>query len=225
MFIRLVGARRSGKTASMRAPKMAQNMFGWSAACMAVLAMALAPTLAEAKVKKRVRGHTHVESMRHQDVSAALIIDADSGKVLYAENASEARYPASLTKMMTLYLTFEALKSGKLKLMQDLPVSAHAASMPQTNLALHAGASLPVETAIRALVVRSANDAAVVLGEALGGTEPGFGVKMTEKAHQLGMVNTTFKNASGLPNKDQKTTDSADSRHVQRRPGAQDDAD
>lgn len=155
------------------------------------------------------RPHTLVRNVIHRpapDITAELIIDARTGEVLHAKDASAQRYPASLTKMMTLYLAFDALKSGKMRLNQQLPISTHAASMPATNLALRPGTYLPVETAIKALVVRSANDAAVVLGEALGGTEPQFAEIMTRKAHQLGMNGTIFKNANGLPNTEQHTT-------------------
>lgn len=137
---------------------------------------------------------------------AALMMDADSGEIFYARNADAKRYPASLTKMMTLYLTFEALANGKIKLTDKMPVSAHAASMPQTNISLRKGQTLPVEAAIQNLVVRSANDAAVVLGEYLGGTEWDFALKMTAKARELGMKNTVFRNANGLPDTRQFTT-------------------
>lgn len=134
---------------------------------------------------------------------AAYVINADTGEVLHSVNATASRYPASLTKMMTLYLTFDSLKKGKLKLNQRLPVSLHAASQPQTNIALGPDDTLRVEDAIEALVVRSANDAAVVLAEAQGGTEEGFARLMTAKAQALGMNNTVFRNASGLPNSEQ----------------------
>lgn len=137
---------------------------------------------------------------------AALVIDSDTGTVLFARYANEKRYPASLTKMMTLYLTFEALQKGRMSLDSMLPVSRHAASMPQTNLFLRPGDNISVRDAIRALVIRSANDVAVVLGEYLAGSESNFGMKMTEKARQLGMRGTVFRNASGLPDIGQYTT-------------------
>ncbi len=137
---------------------------------------------------------------------AGIVVDLENGEVLYAENADERRYPASLTKMMTLYLTFEALESGELRLDQPLPVSAQAAAMPATKLWLSAGSTIPVDTAIRALAVRSANDVAVVVAEALGGSEQRFGAIMTDKARELGMNATTFRNASGLPDDQQVTT-------------------
>lgn len=154
---------------------------------------------------KRARHHgRHAAFARPQP--ASIVIDADTGKVLEAENADAPRYPASLTKMMTLYLTFEALHKGKLKLDETIPVSEHGASQPQTNIALQPGDRLAVKDAILSIVVRSANDAAVTLGEAMGGTESGFARKMTQKAKALGMKNTVFFNASGLPEPRQHTT-------------------
>lgn len=137
---------------------------------------------------------------------AAIVLDANNGQVLHAEYADAARYPASLTKMMTLYLLFEAMDNKLLKLETGMPVSAHAASMPQTNISLKKGDRLRVKDAIPALIVRSANDVAVVVAEALGGTESQFAEIMTRKAKALNMKSTTFRNASGLPNNGQKTT-------------------
>lgn len=137
---------------------------------------------------------------------AAIVLDANNGEVLHAEYADAARYPASLTKMMTLYLLFEAMDNKLLKLDTGMPVSAHAASMPQTNISLRKGDRLRVSDAIPALVVRSANDAAVVVAEAIGGTESHFAELMTRKAKALKMNSTTFRNASGLPNSGQQTT-------------------
>jgi D-alanyl-D-alanine carboxypeptidase len=137
---------------------------------------------------------------------ASLVIDAKTGKVLESLNADGRHYPASLTKMMTLYLTFEALNKGKLSKNQRLRVSAHAAGQPPSKLDLTPGETITVEQAILALTVKSANDVAVVLGEALGGTESHFAQLMTQKARELGMRATTFRNASGLPNSGQVTT-------------------
>jgi D-alanyl-D-alanine carboxypeptidase len=137
---------------------------------------------------------------------ASIIIDAGTGAVLHAENAELKNRPASLTKMMTLYLTFEALRDGRLSLKQPLPVSKHAASQSPTKLNLKPGGRIPVESAILATLTKSANDAAVVLAETLGGSEPAFARKMTEKAHTLGMYRTQFRNASGLPHDEQVTT-------------------
>lgn len=137
---------------------------------------------------------------------SSIMIDADSGKVLSQYNADERRYPASLTKLMTLYLTFEALEKGQLKMSDKLLVSRRAANMEPSKLGLRAGQKIELKTAINALIVKSANDCAVVLAEALGKTESQFAQKMTAKAQKLGMKNTTFRNASGLPNVQQKTT-------------------
>ncbi|RUR31048.1 D-alanyl-D-alanine carboxypeptidase [Vreelandella andesensis] len=137
---------------------------------------------------------------------AGIVVDLENGEVLYADNADERRYPASLTKMMTLYLTFEALENGQLSLYQPLAVSAQAAAMPAVKLWLSAGSTIPVDSAIRALAVRSANDVAVVVAEALGGSEQRFAQLMTAKARELGMHATTFRNASGLPDGQQITT-------------------
>jgi D-alanyl-D-alanine carboxypeptidase len=147
-----------------------------------------------------------VNPVQANPLHAAIVIDADSGAVLHQSNADASRYPASLTKMMTLYLLFEALEQRKLALDTRMPVSAHAASMPPTNINLRPGDTISVRDAISALIVRSANDAAAVVAEALGDTEANFGRLMTNKARKLGMHSTTFRNASGLPNSEQKTT-------------------
>lgn len=147
-------------------------------------------------------GPSHAKAPRE----AGLVMDAKTGEILYAKNADAESYPASLTKMMTLYLTFEALEAGRLKLDQPLPVSAHAAAQAPTKLGLKPGQSVTVEQAILALVVKSANDVASVVAEALGGTEKHFAELMTAKARALGMASTTFRNASGLPDKRQVST-------------------
>jgi len=137
---------------------------------------------------------------------AALILDGETGHVLYARNADAERHPASLTKMMTLYLLFESMKRGDVNLQTMLPISEHAASQRPTNLHLYAGDSISVDTAIKAIVVRSANDVAVAIAEALGGTEGHFAELMTAKARALGMHDTFYHNASGLPDELQITT-------------------
>lgn len=138
--------------------------------------------------------------------AAAIVVDARTGQVLIDQDADAITYPASLTKMMTLYLTFDALDDGRLTLDQQLPVSSWAESMSPTKLGLRAGQTLKVETAILGLVTKSANDAAVVLAEALGGTESRFAEMMTRKAREIGMRHTVYRNASGLPNMEQVTT-------------------
>jgi len=137
---------------------------------------------------------------------AALVVDGATGKVLYARNETAERHPASLTKMMTLYLLFDALKAGKITMQTQMPVSWHASVQHPTKLGLRPGQTIDVDTAIRAIVIRSANDAAVVIAEALGGTESHFAELMTERARQIGMKETNFHNASGLPDPLQITT-------------------
>lgn len=137
---------------------------------------------------------------------SALVVDGSNGRILYEKNADGLRYPASLTKMMTLYLTFDALKKGKLRMNDTLAISEKAAGQPQTNISLNAGERLPVKTAIESVIVRSANDSATVLGEALGGTTWNFAMLMTQKARALGMKDTVFRNPNGLPDDQQVTT-------------------
>lgn len=161
-----------------------------------------APKAAEAKRVSLNKSY----SSRSNPKYAAIVINADTGKILHKENATSLRHPASLTKMMTLYLTFEALKNSKLRMNQRLRISAEAASRPQTNLSLKKGQTIKVRDAVLGLIVRSANDAAVVLAEALGGSERNFAKKMTYRAKQLGMKKTTFRNASGLHDPKQVST-------------------
>lgn len=137
---------------------------------------------------------------------AAIVVDANTGKTIFASNADEPRFPASLTKMMTIYMAFEAMEAGKINKNTRVPFSAHAAARPPTKLGVRAGGSITVEAAIYSLVTRSANDAASALAELLGGTEANFGRLMTAKARRLGMTKTTFRNASGLPDAEQRTT-------------------
>ncbi len=137
---------------------------------------------------------------------ADIVIDDNSGQVLHDVNADEPRHPASLTKIMTLYLLFEQLDAGALKLDTPLPVSAKAALAPPTKLGLKADQTITVEDAIGGIVTRSANDAAVVVSEAVGGSEEAFAQLMTRKARALGMAGTTYVNASGLPDDEQITT-------------------
>jgi D-alanyl-D-alanine carboxypeptidase len=135
-----------------------------------------------------------------------IVVDANSGKVLHETNPDARRHPASLTKIMTLYLLFEQLEAGKLKLDSQLKVSREAAGQMPTKLGLKPGSTLQVEDAIKGIVTRSANDAAVVVAEALAADEDGFAKLMTRKAQSLGMTHTVYKNASGLPNDSQVTT-------------------
>jgi D-alanyl-D-alanine carboxypeptidase len=139
-------------------------------------------------------------------VSASIVLDADTGRVLSENNADALTYPASLAKLMTLYLTFEGLNSGRLRVDQYLPVSADSASRPPTKLGLQAGETVRVQGLILAIVTRSANDAAAVLAEAQAGSEAMFAERMTSKARELGLTATVFRNASGLPDPEQRTT-------------------
>ena len=154
-----------------------------------------------------------VSHVRHHDSGdsyspqfSSIIVDGNSGATLTATNPDGIRHPASLTKIMTLYLLFERLESGKMKLDTEMPVSEHAADQDPTKLNLRPGQSIAVEDAIKGLVTRSANDAAVVIAEAIGGSEDEFAKMMTSKARALGMSRTVYRNASGLPNDEQVTT-------------------
>ncbi len=142
----------------------------------------------------------------HAGKYAAIVIDANTGKTLFAENADASRYPASLTKMMTLYLTFEALQAGKIAKSTKITFSKNAAAEPPTKLGVRAGSSISVETIIYSLVTKSANDSATAIAEHLGGSEEAFARMMTAKARQLGMTGTVFRNAHGLPDSAQHST-------------------
>lgn len=131
---------------------------------------------------------------------AAIAVDASSGEVFYSRNATARRYPASLTKVMTLYLAFEALDRGDLRMSDRVVISPRAAAQPPSKLGLRVGDQLSVAQALDVLVVKSANDIATALAEKMAGSEAAFARRMTAKARQLGMRDTTFKNASGLPN-------------------------
>ncbi|TPN39497.1 D-alanyl-D-alanine carboxypeptidase [Mesorhizobium sp. B2-3-3] len=138
--------------------------------------------------------------------SSAIVVDAKTGKVLYSADANGRRYPASLTKMMTLYLTFEAMAAGKIGKNSPVVFSAKASAEAPTKLGVKPGGSVTVETAILSIVTKSANDSATALGEMLGGNETNFARMMTAKARQLGMNGTVFRNANGLPDPGQFTT-------------------
>jgi D-alanyl-D-alanine carboxypeptidase len=152
------------------------------------------------------RFHRAKSADSYQPAYSSIVVDANSGAVMQATNADDPRHPASLTKIMTLYLLFERLEQGKIKLTSDLPVSARAAVQAPSKLGLKPGDSIRVETAIRAIVTKSANDVAVIVAEAIGGDEPAFAKMMTAKARALGMNQTTYRNASGLPDDLQITT-------------------
>ena len=137
---------------------------------------------------------------------ASFVMDAQSGEVFHARNADTRNFPASLTKIMTLFMVFEALETGRLELGQALPVSRRAAGQAPSKLGLKVGQTITVRDAIGALSVKSANDVATVVAEAIGGTEIKFAQMMTKRAREIGMRRTTFKNASGLPNRGQLST-------------------
>lgn len=137
---------------------------------------------------------------------AAYVVDGATGQVLYDRNADAPRKPASLTKMMTLYLMFEELDKGRIKLDTKLTASLHASRQDPTKVGIEPGGQIDAETAIKALTVLSANDVAVVIAETIGGTEENFARRMTQRAHELGMTKSNFQNASGLPNPLQVTS-------------------
>jgi D-alanyl-D-alanine carboxypeptidase len=163
---------------------------------------------------RRSRHHYHRHSARHHSEPresyspqfSSIIVDGNSGATLSANSPDGSRHPASLTKIMTLYLLFERLDAGKMKLDTEMEVSEHASEQAPTKLGLRPGQTIRVEDAIKGLVTRSANDAAVVIAEAIAGDEDDFAKLMTRKARALGMSRTTYRNASGLPNDEQVTT-------------------
>ena len=175
-------------------------------------ALVLTNSAADARHHGFVRVHyVHRETRVHHaeeysPLTASIIVDGNTGQALEASNPDAPRHPASLTKIMTLYLLFERLDAGKITLDTPLKVSQHAADQDPTKLDLKPGSTIPVEDAIKGVVTRSANDAAVTIAENLGGSEEDFARQMTQKAHALGMSRTTYVNASGLPNDDQITT-------------------
>ncbi len=188
--------------------------YGMTGLAAVAAALFITSTVADARHHRRIRVHYvhvsgrlhHAHSEEYSPPNASIVVDGNTGQVLEATNPDAARHPASLTKIMTLYLLFERLDSGKIRLDTPLRVSAHAADQDPTKLDLKAGSTIQVEDAIKGVVTRSANDAAVVIAENLGGSEEEFSKMMTQKAHALGMSRTTYVNASGLPDDDQITT-------------------
>jgi D-alanyl-D-alanine carboxypeptidase len=158
------------------------------------------------------RRYRHRQSAHHEvhesysPAFSSIMVDGNSGATLSANNPDASRHPASLTKIMTLYLLFERLEAGKMQLDTEMEVSEHASEQAPTKLGLRPGQTIRVEDAIKGLVTRSANDAAVVIAEAIGGDEDDFAKLMTRKARALGMTRTVYRNASGLPDDDQVTT-------------------
>jgi D-alanyl-D-alanine carboxypeptidase len=184
----------------LRGGAQVRRRLQWGALGLATLLVATAITGDQADARRR---HHHY---RYRPPTASIVVDANTGKVMQASHADSPRHPASLTKMMTLYLLFERLAAGKIKMSTEMPVSAHAAAMAPTKLGLEPGEKLEVESAIKAIITKSANDAAVVVAEELGGSELNFGRMMTAQARALGMTHTNYHNASGLPDDRQITT-------------------
>jgi D-alanyl-D-alanine carboxypeptidase (penicillin-binding protein 5/6) len=170
-------------------------------AAIAVLAASLGclPSLASAQLP-------YLQVSRYEPKNTAIVMDARTGEILYSERADSPRYPASVTKVMTFYLAFEALAAGRLHLNDMLTVSPLAAAQPATKLGLRAGEKISLENALDGMAVHSANDMAVAVAERIGGTESRFAAMMTQKAQQLGMTNTRYVNANGLPDSRQVTT-------------------
>jgi D-alanyl-D-alanine carboxypeptidase len=162
-----------------------------------ILAAASAPVSAALAAKKK---------SSPPSIAAAIVVDMNSGTILHAQAADTPRHPASLTKMMTLYVLFGYLRAGNLKMESDLTVTPFAASQAPTKLGLKPGATIKVSDAVKALVTQSANDAAVVIAENLAGTEENFARLMTDTGRRIGMKTTVFRNASGLPDDEQVTT-------------------
>lgn len=164
------------------------------------------PVAAEAAKKKQAAKTQQAQSEAEDAKYAALVIDADTGTVIHQENAGKIRYPASLTKIMTLYLTFQAIDRGKLTMNTMLRATAHSAGQKPSVIGLRPGQAISVRDAVNAVIIKSANDAAAVLAEAVSGTEAKFALQMTRTAKSLGMNHTVFANASGLPDSRQVTT-------------------
>jgi len=176
-----------------------------------IFALSLAAILIATQADARSRRHHAKTSSSQSDDGwreghASIVVDAKTGKVMQESNADKLRHPASLTKIMTLYMLFEQIDAGRIRLDSKLTVSEHASDAAPTKLGLAAGQKIEVEDAIKAVVTRSANDMAIAIGEAVAGSEEAFAARMTKKAHALGMKNTVFTNASGLPDKRQVTT-------------------
>lgn len=196
----------------MRVPEFVGKSLMVAGAAILALSIAGAGVAdAASKKKKKVAAKprpavARMVDSRWQTGYADIVIDANTGRVLHESSADSPRHPASVTKVMTLYLLFEQIQSGRLKLDSQLPVSAYAARMPPSKLGVRPGSTISVEDAIQALVTRSANDVAVVVAEAISGDVPSFANLMTRRARQLGMSRTTFKNPNGLPDPGNITT-------------------
>ena len=189
----------------LRTIRLADGLrFGLWTLAIVVAATAIGTDPADARARRK--RHHVARAAPYIPPYAAIVVDANSGNTLHAANADALRRPASLTKIMTLYMLFEQIEAGKLKLDSRLEVSDHASQQAPSKLGLQPGQTLSVEDAIGALVTKSANDAAVVVAEAIGGDEETFARMMTRKARALGMARTVYNNASGLPDEEQLTT-------------------
>ena len=188
----------------LRAGARGDHGLRWGVLCLATI-FAVSAIASDANARARRQAH-RTAAASYQPPPASIVVDANSGAVMQASNADSPRHPASLTKIMTLYLLFERLEAGTIKLASELPVSPHAAVQAPSKLGLKPGETIRVETAIRAIVTKSANDVAAIVAEALGGDEVNFARLMTAKARALGMKSTTYRNASGLPDDQQITT-------------------
>lgn len=218
---------RITKAANGAAGRYATSLYVTGAALGILAAGLLTASILASKAEARHwRGHRHARFYAHHHDSrwhhaslryrfghshgtphiAAIVIDGNSGRTLYASNENEPWFPASITKVMTLYLLFEQLEKGRLGLDSEIRVSSYAASQKPTKLGLRPGQMIAIDDAIKAVVTRSANDIAVAIAEAIGGDEERFADLMTRKAHALGMSDTHFANASGLPDPGQRTT-------------------
>ena len=185
---------------------------GWAASVLvgvSLAAMSQSAASAHAPWQHKHFRHGHHAVARapaYNPPFSAIVVDANTGRELYGSNENAPRHPASITKVMTLYLLFEKLENGELTLQSRIPVSEHAAAQQPSKLGLSPGETIAVEDAIKAIVTRSANDIAVAIAEAVGHDESSFADMMTRKAHALGMSRTVYRNASGLPNEEQITT-------------------
>ena len=177
-----------------------------SVALVAVLSCAAAAAPAEARRRHHGRHHAAASAPAYSPPYSAMVVDGNTGKTLYATNENALRHPASITKVMTLFLLFEQLEKGRYTLDSPLRVSANASRQEPSKLGLKPGETIDVENAIKAIVTRSANDVAVVIGENIGGSEENFASLMTRKAHAIGMARTVYRNSSGLPDPEQVTT-------------------
>ncbi len=195
----------------------ALNGLRWGAVALGAIAAGLIFTSDSADARHHYRVHVHfirhatgvhsrARAESYSPPFASIVVDGNTGRVLHETNADGLRHPASLTKIMTLYLLFGRLDAGKIRLDTPLKVSEHAAEQAPTKLGLKPGQTIAVQDAIKAVVTKSANDAAVAIAENLGGDENAFAKLMTQQAHALGMSRTTYVNASGLPDDDQIST-------------------